>query len=205
MAYPFASRSGVGASSGGSGSGPDFGQRIAAVKAGLTFGDAAGALGLKGSSRAGWDCPACASPNCLKERMDRRGARCTVCRLGFDVPGLVMRHQGEGAVAALAWCEAQIRAREAKPEGPGLCEFDPRTPGASRDRADGSSSGLESQSDPVSARSASHGSGSRLQGQSPHEQGDGAAAPAHAGNCGEQAAASGSNQTKEGGSDDRQE
>ena len=182
MASPIASRSGAGAPSDQTRSGLDFGQRIAAVKAGLTFGDAAGALGLKGSSRAGWDCPACASPNCLKERMDRRGARCTVCRLGFDVPGLVMRHQGEGAVAALAWCEAQIRAREARAAadaaGQSHFDFDPRTPGAPRDSADGSRS--------------------RMRAQARHEQGDGAAAPARAGDSGEQDATSGSVKNKEG-------
>ena len=103
-----------------------MGAMFSDIKARLTFGEAASALGLKGSSKAGWDCVCCGAPNGLQERQqDHRGARCCACSVGLDVPGLVMRQRGEGAKAALAWCEAQIAARDARAaDGPGLSDFD---------------------------------------------------------------------------------
>ncbi len=79
--------------------------RAEAVKDRLAFGDLAMALGLSGSSRAGWHCPACGSPEALKERADRRGARCTACAEGFDALKLKHFMVPEAFGASVAWLE----------------------------------------------------------------------------------------------------
>ena len=87
--------------------------RKADVKAKLSFGEVATALRLKGSSRAGWDCP-CGAPCGLKEERGHRGARCSACANGVDVIGLWMGAQRVGFVAAVRGLEDLIEARDRK-------------------------------------------------------------------------------------------
>lgn len=86
-------------------SGLEFSARIARVKDDLDFGDVADALGLSGSSRAGWDCPACGAPRGVKERRDRRGARCRSCDRGYDLLGLTTVAETLTAMQGLARLE----------------------------------------------------------------------------------------------------
>jgi hypothetical protein len=101
-----------------------FAARMSAAKQALCFGEVAMALNLKGSSRTGWDCPACGSRGTLNERPDRKGARCSLpgCNKGFDAPGLVITARGVSAPTALAFLERVIAEREAKgnAKAPGL-------------------------------------------------------------------------------------
>lgn len=96
--------------------GNTFATDIAAAKAALSFGEVAWALGLKGSSRAGWECPACGAPEAVKERPDHKGGRCSVaaCAAGFDAPGLVMTARGISARGALTFMERLIAERDAR-------------------------------------------------------------------------------------------
>lgn len=102
----------------------DLSRRIAAAKEALCFGEVAMALNLKGSSRTGWDCPACGSRGTLRERPDRKGGRCSLpsCNKGFDAPGLVITARGLSAPAALTFLERVIAERNAKGDrhAPGL-------------------------------------------------------------------------------------
>lgn len=93
--------------------GLDFSARVARVRRVLVFGDAACRL-VAGSSREGWDCPCCCGPLTVKERLDRKGARCRACGAGFDVLKLVRRKLGKTATEALAFLEEQADASEEK-------------------------------------------------------------------------------------------
>lgn len=105
----------------------DFEVRLRAVKEALVFGEAAAAAGVQGSSRAGWDCPACRAPNAVREREDHRGGRCGACSKGYDTVGIVMTAQALSAYRALAFLERFLSERVAKggTEAPGL--FDQST------------------------------------------------------------------------------
>ncbi|MBA4338341.1 MAG: hypothetical protein C0421_05805 [Hyphomonas sp.] len=102
----------------------DLSRRIAAAKQALCFGEVAMALNLKGSSRTGWDCPACGSRATLRERPDRKGGRCNLpsCDRGFDAPGLVMTARGVSGSTALTFLERVINERKANgdPKAPSL-------------------------------------------------------------------------------------
>ena len=87
--------------------------RTAAIKDRLVFGEVAAELGLPGSSRAGWDCPACCAQNQLKERPDHLGARCGACGAGHDIIGLVMTARGESFLSALLILERMADKNEA--------------------------------------------------------------------------------------------
>lgn len=87
--------------------------RVHAIKARLVFGEAAAEEGLAGSSRAGWDCPACASERALKERADHQGARCGDCGDGFDIISIVMAARGESFLGALGHLERLADKKEA--------------------------------------------------------------------------------------------
>lgn len=99
----------------------DFASDMARAKAQLTFGEVAQALGLKGSSREHWECPACGMLHALRERPDHKGARCSnpACAKGCDAPGLVMTARGIGARAALVFLERIIAERDAARAGRG--------------------------------------------------------------------------------------
>jgi len=102
----------------------DLSARISAAKAALVFGDVAVALGLKGSSRTGWECAACGGDATVRERPDHKGARCRLadCSKGFDLVGLVMSARGVGARAAVAFLERVVAELAAKgcAKAPGL-------------------------------------------------------------------------------------
>ena len=104
--------------------GGDLNDRIAAAKSKLVFGEVAMALGLKGSSRTGWDCPMCGGRGTVRERSDGQGGRCAIhsCCRGFDVLDLVADARGVGARTALAFLERVIveRAARGQPKAPGL-------------------------------------------------------------------------------------
>lgn len=116
--------------------GGDLNDQIAAAKRKLVFGEVAMALGLKGSSRTGWDCPACGGRGTVRERRDDQGGRCAIhsCDKGFDVLDLVRAARGVGARAALAFLERVIaeRAARGQPKAPGLFDM-----GISGGEADG--------------------------------------------------------------------
>lgn len=103
---------------------PTLRERLDAVKAQLTFGEVAVAVGLKGRSRDGWECPACVSDGTLQERSDHKGGRCTMddCGQGFDLPGLVMTARGISVVQAAAFLERLVEEKKARgnPKAPGL-------------------------------------------------------------------------------------
>lgn len=92
----------------------DLSGRIRRLKAALDFGDVAAGLGLSGSSRHGWDCPACGGEQSVKERQrDRQGGRCTACGTGYDILGLVMRAEDVEIFAGLKRLEAILEERDA--------------------------------------------------------------------------------------------
>ena len=86
-------------------SGADFDTRLASVRQAFTIGEVANALGLKGASRAGWECPSCHAPNALAERADHEGCRCTngACGEGFSRLRLVMVTRGVSAHGGILW------------------------------------------------------------------------------------------------------
>ncbi|MBK8197009.1 MAG: hypothetical protein IPK75_01475 [Acidobacteria bacterium] len=103
---------------------PDLRARLGAIGRQLVFGEAAMAAGLKGSSRAGWTCPACQTEGALAERSDHQGARCTAagCRKGFDLAGVVMTARGLSVVQAMTLLERVIAEKAARgnDKAPGL-------------------------------------------------------------------------------------
>jgi hypothetical protein len=78
-----------------------------ALKARLSFGDVAAAVGAKGSSKHGWDC-ACGCKHGLKETPDHKGARCGSCAEGYDIIKLVQERRRMSFLIALKKLE-QIR------------------------------------------------------------------------------------------------
>lgn len=88
-------------------------RRKDAIKERLVFGEAAAEMGLAGSSRAGWDCPACCSPRTVKERRDEQGGLCSACGKGFDIISIVMTARGESFLGALGLLEALADKSEA--------------------------------------------------------------------------------------------
>lgn len=84
-----------------------------AIKARLVFGEVALEMGLSGSSRAGWDCPACCGERTLKERPDHQGGRCAACDTGQDIIGLVMAVQHESFLSSLLILERLADKKEA--------------------------------------------------------------------------------------------
>lgn len=87
--------------------------RVASIKGRLVFGEVAGELGLSGSSRKGWDCPACCAQHTVKERADHQGGRCGACGEGFDIVSVVMKLRGESFLSALLHLERQADKKEA--------------------------------------------------------------------------------------------
>lgn len=110
---------------------PDLRARLDAVKARLVFGEVAVALGLKGCSRDGWECPACRTHGSVRERTGGQGARCTMkdCGKGYDLAGLVMTARGLSALQAATFLERVVEEKLARgnPKAPGL--FDGLTGG----------------------------------------------------------------------------
>ncbi len=102
----------------------DLRSRLDAVKAELVFGEVAVACALAGSSRRGWDCPACGSEFSVRERSDHLGGRCTMegCGKGYDMAGLVMAARGISALQAAAFLERLVEEKAARgnPKAPGL-------------------------------------------------------------------------------------
>tara|TARA_R110000787_G_scaffold3148_4_gene12653 strand:- start:42284 stop:42649 length:366 start_codon:yes stop_codon:yes gene_type:complete len=102
----------------------DLAARISAAKQALVIGEVAAALGLRGASRPGWECAACGSDGTVRERPDRKGARCSVtaCNKGFDIVGMVMTAKGLSARASVTFLERVIAERDAKGDrhAPGL-------------------------------------------------------------------------------------
>lgn len=88
--------------------------RVAAIKDRLLIGEVAQEEGLEGSSRAGWDCPACGGPRTVKERRDEQGSLCKACGKGFDIIGLVMTARGESFLGALSHLEALADKKDAR-------------------------------------------------------------------------------------------
>lgn len=84
-----------------------------AIKDRLVIGEVALEMGLPGSSRAGWDCPACYGERTLKERPDHQGARCAACDTGQDIIGLVMAARQESFLSALLILERLADKKEA--------------------------------------------------------------------------------------------
>lgn len=62
-----------------------FSMQIEALKGDLCFGEAAQALGVRGSSGRGWQCGVCHAPEAVQERVDGQGGRCRACGKGYDV------------------------------------------------------------------------------------------------------------------------
>lgn len=104
----------------------DLRTRLDAAKAQLVFGEAAVALGLKGSSRDGWACPHCHTEGAVRERTGGQGARCTMkgCDKGYDIAGLVMTARGISALQAATFLERVVEEKLARgnPKAPGLFE-----------------------------------------------------------------------------------
>ncbi len=71
------------------------------LKSALKFGEVATGLGLAGSSRSGWDCPACAAEYSVRETSDHQGGRCNSCGEGFDIIKLVQETETIGFEATL--------------------------------------------------------------------------------------------------------
>lgn len=93
--------------------------RIKALKACLSFGEVAAWLGLKGASPAGWQCPTCLAPACLKERADHQGGKCTACGKGYDILTLVCVARGvapANGVALLDRVLSDITSPDARQE-----------------------------------------------------------------------------------------
>ncbi|RAN30651.1 hypothetical protein [Hyphomonas pacifica] len=92
-----------------------FEVRAERLQESLVFGEVAQELGLSGSSRAGWDCPACQCAATVRERSDHMGARCThaACGKGFSFVGLVMAAEHKPAMDALRWLEDFVERRDA--------------------------------------------------------------------------------------------
>lgn len=104
----------------------DLRARFDAVKSRLVFGEVAVALGLKGSSRDGWTCPACHTEGAVRERTGGQGARCTMkdCGKGYDLAGLVMTARGISALQSATYLERVVEEKLARgnPKAPGLFE-----------------------------------------------------------------------------------
>jgi phage/plasmid primase-like uncharacterized protein len=82
-------------------------RRAREAQAAVSFGEVAWALGLKGSSRAGWNCPRCGGQNTLQEDTAKGAAACTGHGCGAK-PGklfLVMAVRGVSFLDAIAWLE----------------------------------------------------------------------------------------------------
>lgn len=103
---------------------PDLRARLDAAYAALTFGEVAVAVGLKGRSRDGWECPACVTDGSLQERSDHRGGRCRMddCGRGFDLAGLVMTARGISVLQAATFLDRLIEEKAAggNAKAPGL-------------------------------------------------------------------------------------
>lgn len=93
--------------------------RIRAVKDALCFGECAQAAGLAGSSRVGWDCPACGGEKTVRERPDHQGGRCSACGAGFDTIEIGWRGQGLGFLQGLALLERVVKDKAARKAGRG--------------------------------------------------------------------------------------
>ncbi len=79
----------------------DSSERKEALKAKLTFGEVASALGLSGSTPHGWDCPACGAEQSIREGSHHRGGRCQDCETGFDIIGLIQEMEDTSFTKAL--------------------------------------------------------------------------------------------------------
>lgn len=84
-----------------------------AIKDRLVFGEVAAEQGLSGSSRAGWDCPACYGERTLKERRDEQGSRCDACGNGYDIISLVMVSRQESFLSSLLILERLADKKDA--------------------------------------------------------------------------------------------
>lgn len=102
----------------------DLRARLDRVRGQLVFGEVAVALGLKGSGRTGWRCPACGTEGSVRERSDHQGGRCAIadCRKGFDLAGLAMTARGISALQAATFLERLVEEKKARgnPKAPGL-------------------------------------------------------------------------------------
>ena len=78
-------------------------QKVTDLRARLVMGDVCTALGLKGSSRAGWSCPCCLGPQTLAESTTHKRAECRACGASMDVLGVVIAARRTDALSAMAW------------------------------------------------------------------------------------------------------
>lgn len=114
----------AGQQAGGAQPGNTLRERFERVKEELVFGEVAVACALAGSSRRGWDCPACGSEFSVRERRDHLGGRCAMegCGKGYDMAGLVMEARGISALQAAVFLERLVEEKAARgnPKAPGL-------------------------------------------------------------------------------------
>lgn len=92
--------------------------RIEDVRTRVGFAEAAQALSLSGSAKAGFDCPACGGGRTIGVRADNRGGRCKLddCRKGFSVVELTMARRQSPVVPAVIWLERLAAELEAGPK-----------------------------------------------------------------------------------------
>jgi phage/plasmid primase-like uncharacterized protein len=82
-------------------------RRAREAQAAVTFGEVAWALGLPGSSRAGWNCPRCSGQNTLLEDTATGTGTCVAdgCKAKPGKLFLVMAVRGVSFLDAIAWLE----------------------------------------------------------------------------------------------------